>query len=76
MITYRKGETLMGKISAYFRFAGERAVKTIAQVAIATIGVGAVGVLDVDWVQVVSVSALAGIMSLLTSVLTYDRQPN
>jgi len=66
----------MGKISAYFRFAGERAVKTIAQVAIATIGVGAVGVLDVDWVQVVSVSALAGIMSLLTSVLTYDRQPN
>jgi tRNA A37 threonylcarbamoyladenosine dehydratase len=76
MITYRKGETLMGKISAYFRFAGERAVKTIAQVAIATIGVGAVGILDVDWVQVVSVSALAGIMSLLTSVLTYDRQPN
>ncbi len=66
----------MGKISAYFRFAGERAVKTIAQVAIATIGVGAVGILDVDWVQVVSVSALAGIMSLLTSVLTYDRQPN
>jgi hypothetical protein len=76
MITYRKGETLMGKSSAYFRFAGERAVKTIAQVAIATIGVGAVGILDVDWVQVVSVSALAGIMSLLTSVLTYDRQPN
>jgi tRNA A37 threonylcarbamoyladenosine dehydratase len=76
MITYRKRETLMGKISAYFRFAGERAVKTIAQVAIATIGVGAVGILDVDWVQVVSVSALAGIMSLLTSVLTYDRQPN
>jgi len=66
----------MGKISAYFRFAGERAVKTIAQVAIATIGVGSVGILDVDWVQVVSVSALAGIMSLLTSVLTYDRQPN
>jgi tRNA A37 threonylcarbamoyladenosine dehydratase len=66
----------MGKISDYFRFAGERAVKTIAQVAIATIGVGAVGILDVDWVQVVSVSALAGIMSLLTSVLTYDRQPN
>jgi hypothetical protein len=31
--------------------------------------------LDVDWVQVLSVSALAGVMSLLTSVLTYDK-PN
>ena len=57
----------------YWEFAGERAVKTVAQVAIASIGATAVGVLDVDWIQVLSVSALAGIMSLLTSVLTYDR---
>lgn len=63
----------MDKVRAYFDFAGERAVKTVAQVAIATIGVNAVGLLDVDWVQVLSVSALAGIMSLLTSVLTYDK---
>lgn len=58
----------------YWEFAGERAVKTVAQVAIASIGATAVGVLDVDWIQVLSVSALAGIMSLLTSVLTYDRR--
>lgn len=65
----------MDKIRTYFNFAGERAVKTVAQVAIATIGVNAVGILDVDWAQVASVSALAGIMSLLTSVLTYDKGP-
>ena len=63
----------MDKLKNYFDFAGERAVKTVAQVALATIGVNAAGLLDVDWVQVLSVSALAGVMSLLTSVLTYDK---
>ena len=63
----------MDKVRAYFDFAGERAVKTVAQVAIATIGVNAVGLLDVDWAQVLSVASLAGVMSLLTSVLTYDK---
>jgi hypothetical protein len=63
----------MDKLKAYWAFAGERAVKTVAQVAIATIGVSAVGILDVDWAQVASVAALAGVMSLLTSVLTYDK---
>ena len=63
----------MGKWNNYWSFSGERALKTCAQVAIATIGVGAVGILDVDWVNVASVSALAGVMSLLTSVLTYDK---
>lgn len=63
----------MDKLKNYFDFAGERALKTVAQVAIATIGVNAVGLLDVEWMQVLSVSALAGIMSLLTSVLTYDK---
>ena len=36
----------------------------------------ALGVLEVDWLMVVSVSALAGVMSLLTSVLQYDRKPS
>jgi hypothetical protein len=63
----------MAKWNQYWSYSGERAIKTCAQVAIATIGVGAVGVLDVDWVQVASVSALAGVMSLLTSVLQYDK---
>lgn len=65
----------MEKIKRYWDYAAERAAKTLAQTALATIGVGAVGILEVDWVNVGSVSALAGIMSLLTSVLQYDRKP-
>jgi hypothetical protein len=65
----------MDKLKQYLDYSLERALKTVAQVAIASIGATAVGVLDVAWVQVLSVSALAGIMSLLTSVLTYDRKP-
>jgi hypothetical protein len=63
----------MDKWMKYWDFAGERAVKTVAQVALATIGVTAAGIIDVDWVQVASVAALAGVMSLLTSVLTYNK---
>ena len=47
-----------------------RAVKTIAQTAVALLGTGAVGILDVDWVAVVSASALAGVVSILTSIAT------
>ena len=63
----------MDKLITWWNYSAERCAKTVAQTAIATIGVGAIGVLDVDWVNVLSVSALAGIMSLLTSVLVYDK---
>ena len=44
-----------------------RAVKTMAQTAISMITVGQ-AVLDVNWLNVLSVSAVAGILSLLTSI--------
>ena len=50
----------------WFKCAGIRAIKTIAQSAIATIGTSAV-ISEVDWKIVISASLLAGILSLLTS---------
>lgn len=51
----------------WIKAAGVRAVKTVAQTAVATIGTAA-AVGDVKWTLVVSASALAGMLSLLTSV--------
>ena len=51
----------------WIKAAGVRAIKTVAQTAVATIGT-AVAMGNVDWVMVGSASALAGIVSLLTSV--------
>lgn len=48
--------------------AGTRALKTVCQTAVALIGTGAIGILDVDWVSVASASVLAGIVSILTSI--------
>lgn len=51
----------------WFAAAGIRALKTVAQTAVATIGVTAM-IHEVDWVVVGSTAALAGVLSLLTSV--------
>ncbi len=51
----------------WFRAAGIRALKTVAQTAAATIATAAV-MSDVNWIMVGSASLLAGILSLLTSV--------
>lgn len=51
----------------WFKWASIRAIKTICQTAIATIGTSAV-MSEVNWVMVASASVLAGILSLLTSV--------
>lgn len=51
----------------WWKAAGIRAIKTVAQTAVATIGTTAV-MSEVNWLMVVSASALAGILSLLTSL--------
>ena len=51
----------------WLKAAGVRAIKTVAQTAVATIGSAAV-ISGVDWRVVVSASVLAGLLSLLTSV--------
>lgn len=55
------------KTKEWLKAAGVRAVKTVAQTAIATIGTSAV-MGEVNWVAVGSASLLAGILSMLTSV--------
>ena len=57
----------MTNFKKWFAAAGVRALKTVAQTAISTIGVSAV-MSEVNWAMVASASVLAGILSLLTSV--------
>ena len=57
----------MKKWKSWLKAAGVRAVKTIAQTAVATIGTSAL-LSQVDWRMVISASLLAGVLSLLTSV--------
>lgn len=54
-------------VKNWFKAAGMRAIKTVAQTAVATIGTSAV-MGEVQWVMVGSASLLAGILSLLTSI--------
>jgi hypothetical protein len=52
----------------FWSYAGERAIKTVAQSAIAFLGTGSVGLFTIDWVSLASVSLGAGLLSVLTSV--------
>lgn len=58
---------MKANIKEWLKAAGIRAVKTVAQTAVATIGTSAV-MGDVNWVMVGSAALLSGILSLLTSV--------
>lgn len=53
----------------FWKAAGIRAIRTLAQTAVATIGTSAV-ISEVDWVMVASASALAAILSVLNSIAT------
>lgn len=52
----------------WLKAAAVRAAKTIAQTAVSMLTGNMVGIVDVDWMAVLSVSAMAGVVSLLTSV--------
>ena len=54
--------------SKWIKAAGVRALKTVAQTAVALIGTNAIGITGVDGVGVASGAALAGVVSLLTSL--------
>lgn len=58
---------MKAKFVRWIKAAGMRAIKTVAQTAIATIGSSAI-ISEVNWMVVLSASALAGLLSLLTSV--------
>ena len=52
----------------WIKAAGVRALKTVAQTAVALIATNAIGITEVDWIGVASGAALAGVVSLLTSL--------
>ena len=55
------------EVKEWIKAAGIRAIKTVAQAALATIGSAAI-LGEVNWVLVASTAAMAGILSLLTSI--------
>ena len=69
----RHGEIVSMFTREFWVGAAERALKTVAQSVVAVLGVGAVGILSVDWVQTLSVAAAAGLASILTSIADADR---
>lgn len=54
----------------FWTYAGERAIKTVAQSALAFLGTGSVGLFTIDWFSLSSVSLGAGLLSILTSIVT------
>lgn len=57
----------MKNFKQWIRAAGVRALKTVAQTAVGVIGASAL-ISEVNWITVASAAALAGVLSLLTSV--------
>jgi len=54
----------------FWTYAGERSIKTVAQSAVAFLGTGTVGLFSVDFYSLTSVSLGAGLLSVLTSIIT------
>ena len=54
--------------TAFWKGAAERAIRTIAQAFVAVLGANQVGILDVNWLESISVALMAGLLSIFTSV--------
>lgn len=57
---------------SFWAYALERAIKTFAQALLATIGVGTIGVVDIDWLGALSIALVATLASVLTSISTAE----
>lgn len=55
----------------FWNYAGERAIKTFAQTALAYLGTGAVGLFAIDFAVLVSLAGGAALLSILTSVVAH-----
>jgi hypothetical protein len=62
--------------SRFWIASAERSIKTFAQALVALIGTTAMSVIDLDWAQMLGVSATAAIVSLLTSIASANLGPN
>lgn len=61
-------EPAAGPMYVWVRAALVRALKTMAQAAIGVLGTGAIGVMQADWANVLSIALMSGVLSLLTSI--------
>lgn len=59
---------MKNKFVNWLKAAGIRSVKTVSQTAVAMLSGEMIGIVDVNWLNVLSVAAMAGLVSLLTSV--------
>lgn len=56
------------KTKKWFKAAGVRVIKTMAETAIAMIGTNLIGITDVDWLGLLSACALSGVLTALTCI--------
>ena len=57
----------------FWSYAGERAIKTFAQAAIAALGAGSVGLFSIDYAGLISVAGGAALLSVLTSIVAKSK---